>query len=258
MCQQDEDLRARLSDAWLEQNPAGFYALLMDLADRVRSSLSQRHGLGPDDIEECVATAYERLLERHMEPLRRSEIRSPYNYFFTIAVNAARDLHRVNSMHVGLVDFDGAVAPGIRDGEDGIPLYTRSSSDLLSEFGKEVAPEWAALVVEEIAEDCEVLTPTWAIAVVRLALSRLTPKLRVVVEHLAAQDLDGCNLLFNSQSAQRELGLSPAAFRKNKERAFNQLRTLIPWAVRELGVTPPPRIAVAIFEERRPPIPSED
>lgn len=248
----DDGLRDRLTAAWHEGDVKAFYAAMMDAKERVEANLRFQHGLDGDEVEDCIATAYERLYERHAEPARRAEIRDPYSYFFTVAVNAANDRHRHTSIHVPLADA-GSGAP-----EQGDLDKERADGDAAQgEPQVTVSAAWAVLVVEDAVVEVEA-DATWAVAVVRLAVSRLSPKQRSVVEHLGRQDFDDGDFAFNSQDAPDALGMTPAAFRQNKKRAYDQLRDLIPWAIVELGVTPPSRIATEIFPERRPSVPSEE
>jgi DNA-directed RNA polymerase specialized sigma24 family protein len=92
----------------------------------------------------------------------------------------------------------------------------------------EISQPAAIILVEELLEiEAE---PEMAVRSVRLAVSRLSPALRQTVEHILVYGPD-----YNSADAPTDLGMAPATFRKNKERAFEALRRLIPVAYRELG-----------------------
>ena len=111
---------------------------------------------------------------------------------------------------------------------------------------------WAAMLLEEMVEGVEAIHP-WSVPVVRRAIAKLPPAQRQVITYLSEKDFDynKNDLSVLSREGGRALGIRAEAFRKNKQRAYESLRRLIPEVIVELGINLPRRIEESVFEERR-------
>lgn len=264
------ELAERLADEWRQGNLHAFYALILDeMKPRLTRFLMSRTDLDYDEIEDCISIGIGNFEEKQSDS--RSQIRNPYNYLFTTVRNAATDALRQRDadLNVRQIVSDtsgrepgGRVLTSRQDELDAIEVDDDDETDSSDPIvGPEEKPssKWATAIVEETVFGIEVEVD-WAVPVMELAISKLPGQQRKVIRHLASEDFDFLTGDFNyrSTAAAKDLGMSPAAFRKNKERAYKALKTLIPESIRFLGVIPNPHVAESIFEGPARPIPSEE
>lgn len=226
-----------IRDAWTAESDAIVYRILeIEAAPRVRSFLGRRFQLQEADCDDCLAIAYERFAPAI---LARQAIRNPYAYFFKIAVNVALELKR--------------------DQKTEADLLTRIGGDELAQQGSvllaDLETDAAVALVEDAVSDVDV-EPFWAVEVVRLAITRLSPGARRVAETLMYKDLafgenGAADFDYSADETGVELDMTPGALRTAKHRAFAAIAALVPALIVELGIVPPERAETAIFPSGR-------
>ena len=199
-----------------------FYAdAFPEICNHVRSVVN----ISLEDAEGCVVDALGVLIERGKELI----VQNPYDYVKTSAKNNGFTLHRQRARETQkLLAIKAAEIGGMEE---------------------PVSQKWAAIAVEEALDDVEA-DGAWVVEVVETAMEKLTAGERRVIRYLAKQDFnyEKGDLAATAADASKALDLTPAAFRKAKQRAYAKLKVEIPAAVEALGVEPPRRF-VSAFEE---------
>ena len=245
----DPELRDRVNTAWKNGKVAEFYALLMEEArPRLRRYIRSRGRYDDDEIEDCISTGFERFHGRERD--NPGEIEDPYNYFYTVVVRAAIDIHREQEQD--------AEARAIASDVAGYEVHRAPSGSIgqptqpvVSYVEVKTSESWAAMMLEEMVEGVEAIHP-WSVPVVRRAIAKLPPAQRRVIAYLSERDFDYTknDLSSLSREGADALGIRADAFRKNKQRAYASLKRLIPEVIRELGIGLPRRLEESIFFER--------
>lgn len=218
----NDDVKERLASAWQGGHIDQVCGILIDEVQGrcVRSLLSKYGGgLSYEDCEDCFDHGVEKLLSHKDNP---GDISNPYNYVWTCAVNEGVDI--INE-HSKSVNFD----PEWLGSEEGDPANEAMQHLTPTNWGSH-----SAMVVAEVALDTELQDSKHAEIikeVLSLAISRLSPQRQRLITVLIEEDV-----LISNELLVELMGMSDTAVRSLKSRAFQNLRTLIPAAAKELGV----------------------
>lgn len=237
----DEDdelgLSDRLSDHWRRGARGDFCALFLAEAEpRLIRGLMAGLNIQHADAEECVSLALEAMLRQP----DGNEIDNPYAYARRAAHNNGTTLHRRRRREL------------VRSVEALSPAAGPDAADAIPRGGPFAGATWAVIAVEEaLGGDIEA-EEHWAEAVVETAIERLSAGQARVIRHLVGADFDLGRQDFDVRSKQAAgtLGMTDAAFRKAKQRAYEALAQAIPAIVAELGIEPPTRVVSAFAETR--------
>ncbi len=229
-------LKARLASAWANGEFAVFYATIdAEFRPMANQILRREFELNDHDREDCMHEALQGLVEMQ-DNGRRGSIPDPYNYLFACIRNAARDLLGERTKERAAID--GRMRERgeqlRRRSERGPPQSDEPEQATEADDGPEVIDlrqEEALLLAEAILDPDVAVGPAWARRVVGEAVGRLTPSRRRVVLHVLRWDPD-----YNSSNAPDDLGMKPATFRSTKDRAYGDLKLLIPWVMQEMGI----------------------
>lgn len=231
---EDEDsLAVRLARHWQASDRDAFSRLaLAEGLPRLVRKIAFGLNLQDSDAEDCVAEALHAVVGRE----DGADIADPYAYWATAARNRGVTLHRLRRQE--LVQSIEALSPPDPDAADD-PVRPNGA----------IPPDFAVVALEETLDDIEA-EESWAVPVLEAALEKLSPRQRTLIRHLAALpfDFERQDFDVHAQEAAGELGMTPQAFRKAKQRAYEALHVAIPQAVAEMGITPPTRF-VAAFED---------
>ena len=217
-------LSSALSDAWESGNTKRFCGVVIgDAIPRLERHLL-RMGLTEDDACECADEAIVRVLE--VLQTRSADVTNPYAYLFRTGINVANDLLRERKNYSDIV----------------------ASSELPPT--SQISSIWAESVVYDAIDEAEP-EATWALPVVRLALSRLPVNQRAVLLEFAAAEflVESSRFDITATIVGTRLGMQPAAVRKAKERGLGRLREEVRFAASELGLVLPPRVESAVFSD---------
>ena len=254
---EDPELKDRVNSAWKNGHVAEFYGLLLEeVCPRLKRYIRSRGRYDDDEIEDCISTGLERFHGREHE--NPGEIKDPYNYFYTIVVRAAIDIGRqqqqdqeAQAIASDVAGYEVARTPG---GSIGHPMQPVESYAQVK-----TSESWATMMLEEMVEGVEAIHP-WSVPVVRRAVAKLPPAQRQVIAYLSERDFDYAknDLSALSREGADALGIRADAFRKNKQRAYESLRRLIPEVILELGISLPRRLEESIFIEQSEDIDDEE
>ncbi len=229
---------------WVRGDRTSFFALVAAEAfEAICRKIMAGLSLQRPDAEDCVAQALEAFLERQ----DLTEISDPYAYLSRSAWNFGATLHR--DRRTELVQSVEAVSSGEPEEE----------TEELVRISALVPNSWAIVAVEEAVDDIEA-EESWAVVVVEAALERLTAKQRALIRYISHLDFDFSRKDFHvqSQHAAEALDMTPVAFRKAKQRAYEALRLAIPAVLEELRIQPPTRFASAFDDRPRPTFACDD
>jgi RNA polymerase sigma factor (sigma-70 family) len=229
-------LATRLARLWAADDRAAFYALVVaEAAPQWCRMMVSGLRLQECDADDCIAEAIEAFLDRP----DGHTVSNPHAYLARSAWNRGTTFHRQRRRE--LVLPVEALSPSA-DPEASQPLVEAAVS---------VSDQWAMVAVEETLGEVEA-EESWATLVVEEALAKLTAQQRQLIRHLSHLpfDFDRKDFDVRSQEAAASLGMTPEAFRKAKQRAYETLRKVIPQVVADLRIQPPARY-VAAFEETR-------
>jgi DNA-directed RNA polymerase specialized sigma24 family protein len=231
-----ETLSSRMARYWALQDVDLFYKILLEEASpRILRRIVEKFEVSEEDATVCLDKAVEHIWQMPAE--KRQTVENPYAYMFAIAKNAAIDLledERECLQTAG--QANRKEAPGGR-------LLLALDTVF---FDDEV--ETTALLVEEILDfEPDPEDPWWTL-VIRTAVGKLSPTQQAVILCLYEKDFDlrAQEFVYKSSDVSGEMGMSPEAFRKNKQRAYAALRQLIPEVIRELGLRPSRRWSEAL------------
>jgi DNA-directed RNA polymerase specialized sigma24 family protein len=209
--------------------------MVSELVPQLTRMLVRGQRLDQSDAEDCIAEVLEKFLDQSQD----RSVSDPQAYLSRAAWNCGVTFHRRRR-----ADLVRAVGILWQSGE--------RETDETTAAGEVVVPaEWAIVAVEESLGEVEA-EESWAVPVIAAALGKLTVNQRKLLEYLWMLPFDFARKDFEVQSreAAASLGMTPQAFRKAKQRAYEDLRAAIPQAVEDMGVQPPARFA-AVFEESR-------
>lgn len=257
-------LKERLQELWNDGRLPEFYSVVMDeLKSRVISKIrsprkyikSKGHidipDLTDDEREECFSEGLERFIKRGekiSEP-----IENPQYYIYQYAKNAAIDLIRERAKERrgkreykderGYSSGSRHKRPPLRESSD--RNYTITSTSI------SIPGRSARFFLEDAFTGIEA-EESWAVKVVREAVSRLSPTLRRVAEHMLTYGHD-CK----SPEAIGDLGMPPTTYRSYRARANEKLKRMVPRVMDEMDIefrrVPTPEV----FSEK-PPFPSDE
>ena len=214
------DVKLRLAEAWSAHGMAETCGVLVsEVSQRcVQWLLRKFHGQGlsHEDCEDCFNDGVEGLLKWSPE-----QVKDPYNYVFTSALNAAYD---VLSERKHIVQYD--------------PSWTGPDDESFADWSD--APQtgkvnWspeAMLIVAEVSVDAELSVRDEQLkAIFRTALLKLAPSRRRLVEALLEHRANIANAVLADI-----MGRSESAVKSLKSRTFDDLRRLLPITADELGI----------------------
>jgi hypothetical protein len=182
-----------------------------------------------EDCEDCWNEAFDKCLKilsgmRSGDNGAGGSINFPVAYLYRAGKNALADMLTDHQKETdGNARLSEALRPG--RGRRKRPQSDAGDGEAAGEW-VDLDPDAATILAEEIVEfEAE---NSIAVQAVRLAVRHLSPVLRKTAEHMLTY---GCD----HPSTDPPLGMSPAAYRKNKERALAALDPLIRKAYEELG-----------------------
>ena len=243
------ELKDRVNAAWEARRVAEFYTLLMEeVTPRLRRYLRSRWRYDDDEIDDCISMGFERFYGRQQES--PGEIEDPYNYFYTVVVRAAIDTGRQQQQDQEVQAIAADIA-GYEFGQTPRGTSGHTTQPVVDYTQVKPSESWAAMLMGEVVEGVEAVH-AWYVPVVGRAIAKLPEAQRRVIKYLCEREFDYTknDLSVQSREGARALGIQPNAFRKNKQRAYESLRRLIPEVIEDLGVRLPRHLEEAIFIER--------
>jgi DNA-directed RNA polymerase specialized sigma24 family protein len=237
----EQTLSTRMARTWAARDRNAFYVLAVTEAfPRFCRMVAGGLNIPESDAEDCVAEALEAFLER----TESDAVTNPYAYLSRSAWNNGTTLHRRRQREsvLAIEEFSPPTDAHLSDAE---------TTEYWDEGATPVPDQWAVVTVEETLGDVEA-DASWAVIVVEEAVKQLTDAQRRLVLYLSNQPFDITRSDFDvlSREAAEALSMTPVAFRKAKQRAYEALREAIPQVVADLGLRPPARFAPAFPETR--------
>ena len=214
------DVKLRLAETWKANDIAATCGILLDdvMPRCIQWLLGKFHGRGLsyEDCEDCFNDAVEGLLKRIPR-----QIKNPYSYVFTSALNAAYDVlsERKHIVHQD-PSWVGADDESFADWSD------------VPHAGKVNWSPEAMQIVAEVAVDAELSVRDERLkAIFQATLLKLRPGRRQLAEVLLEHGANITNAVLANI-----MGRNESAVKSLKSRTFDDLRRLFPITADELGI----------------------
>jgi hypothetical protein len=235
-----------MAEAWrVEDRQRFFLVLAEEFIPLVQNTVRTRFRLDDGACQDCADKVVDVAIsfrDHHGEILSK-----PFPYLMTVAFNEAR---RIASENRPIQFHEDIANTGWEDGAE-CDLEDLEGETEMEDGRRNYGTVNAQMVFEDISEVEIRPEDQWWQEAMEAAIARLPIAPQRVIRHLLGEDFDFTrqDYAYNSKDAPRDLGMQPAAFRKNKERAYKGLREILPVVMLDMGLDFESRIVDVIFEQ---------
>jgi len=266
---EDINIKERLSAAWGQADMASFCELVEELCRVIGSKYSRDYPMITfEEFQDCYYEVIYKILEDFQALGAR--VKDPWLYIWSAVLNAIFDLFKERNIDVaGFKERAKDLETEAERHEDvewsdrysdsnGSEKTSNQGNDISTTLSRDdgktlnIHPEHAIYLLEGLLEEYD-FSAQVAKQVVEIALSHFPRTQRTIIEIILERGPD-----YNSRDAEKEYNIRHYNYRKNKERAYEKLKTLVPEILSQNSIEVRIREVEEVFIEAPSEFPSRE